>query len=173
MASQRDSGQPAYLHRREIYAKLAKQLLGDNLGTDMLNPFSIEDALFKQVNLGNLLITDLTEHNFSAPTLAAGANAGTSPPAPVLSAGSTDARGNITFGTGTTPAAGNMVNITFGTPLPAGRIPYVSLDPSNAATAPLATYIANVSNTGFSIALASAPAASQANTTYAIHYTVS
>lgn len=171
--AQRDSGMPGYLHRREVYARLAKQLLGDNLGTDMLNPFSIEDALLKQVNLGNLMLTDLYEHNFAAPTIAAGANAGTSPPSPVLSAGSTDGRGGITFGTGTTPAAGIMVTITFGQPLPAGRVPYVSLDPNNAATAPLATYIANASNTGFSIALASAPAASQANTVYAIHYTVS
>src|SRR5712671_1438059 len=40
----------------------------------------------------------------TSPTAAAGANAGTGPPAPVVTANSTDVAGSITFGTGTTPA---------------------------------------------------------------------
>lgn len=54
-----------------------------------------------------------------------------------------------------------------------GRTPIVSLDAANAATAGLQLYITSISNTGFTIALNSAPAASQANTVYAVHYTVS
>lgn len=172
MASQRDSGMPAYLHRREIMSRLAVQLLGDTLGSDMLDPMSIEDKLYKQVNLGNLTLSDLYTNNLGSPTLAAGSNAGTSPPAPVKGTGATDGRGTLTFGTGATPAAGNMVTVTFGSPLPAGRIPVVSLDAANAATAALQLYIAAATNTGFTIGFGTAPAASQANTVYAVHYTV-
>lgn len=110
--SQRDSGMPAYLHRREVMAKLATKLLGDTLSVDMLSPMSVEDALFKAANLGQIAFNDIWELNFASPTLAAGANAGTTPPSPVLGTGSTDGRGAITFGTGTTPAAGAMVTVT-------------------------------------------------------------
>src|SRR5262249_16775549 len=44
----------------------------------------------------------------TAPGAAAGANAGTGPPSPVVTAGSSDIRGNITFGPGPAPPAGAL-----------------------------------------------------------------
>lgn len=106
----------------------------------------------------------------TVPTAAAGANAGTTPPAPVVTAGSNDTRGGITFGTGATPAAGVMVQVTFGTPYAAA--PFIGLDASTAAASPLFLYVTNITTTGFQIALNAAPAASQANTTYGVQYRV-
>lgn len=101
-------------------------------------------------------------------TAAAGANARTSPPAPVVTAGATDLRGNITAGTGTTPAAGAQVVVTFGRAFDAA--PIVSLTAANAATEALAPAVISVSTTGFTISTNSAPAASQANTVYSYNY---
>ena len=116
---------------------------------------------------GNILSTG------SVPGAAAGANAGTSPPVPVVTAGATNVRGNITFGTGTTPAAGAQVVVTFATAYPAGTVPLVQLtwgnNGSTALGAPAATA---VSATGFTVNCQTAPAASQANTTYSVNYTV-
>jgi hypothetical protein len=104
----------------------------------------------------------------SVPTAAAGSNAGTTPPAPVISGD--DTSGAVTFGTGTTPAAGNMVVVTFGSPFSAA--PIVTLTPRNAATAALNDYVTSVGTGAFTIAFASAPAASQANTVYSMGYQV-
>lgn len=100
---------------------------------------------------------------------AAGSNAGGSPPAPV-STGATDVRGKITFGTGTTPAAGNMVVVTFGIAYAAA--PIVVLTSLNSATALLSPYITSITGSAFTIATSTAPAASQANTVYAANYSV-
>jgi hypothetical protein len=108
----------------------------------------------------------------TAPTATAGSNAGTSPPAPVVVQGSTDVGGQITFGTGTTPAAGNMVSVTFATPwvIPGGGAPHVVVSASNAASRALNFYTTGLSPVGFILACAVAPAAGQGNTTYSFAY---
>lgn len=108
--------------------------------------------------------------SLTAPGAAAGSNAGTSPPAPVVTAGANDLRGNITFGTGTTPAAGNEVVVTFGTAF--STAPTVIVAPANVATAALQIAAISVTTTGFTLACNTAPAASQANTVYAFNYWV-
>jgi hypothetical protein len=104
-----------------------------------------------------------------APTASAGSNAGTTPPAPVVSATSKDNRGNVTGGTGTSPAAGSLINVVFNQAFAAA--PTVDLTPANPATALLFPYLVSSSTTGFTIGLASAPAASQANTVYSFNWT--
>jgi hypothetical protein len=106
----------------------------------------------------------------SAPGAAAGAGAGTSPPAPVVAATANDTRGSLTWGTGTTPAAGNQVAVTFATAYAAA--PVVMLTETNAVTSALAPYVTSVGTTGFTIATQGAPAASQGNTTYGIAWMV-
>ncbi len=105
-------------------------------------------------------------------TMAGGA--GTSPPAPVVPTGTNDDSGYITFGTGTTPAAGNLLSITFAVAwvVPGGGAPHIVITPDNAATAALGLYVTSVSPTGFIIACQTAPAASQGNTVYAVSFQV-
>lgn len=102
------------------------------------------------------------------PTAVAGSNAGTSPPSPAVASGSTDTRGTVTGGTGTSPAAGALIAITFNQSFV--NAPVVNITPANAATAALAPYVTSVSATGFTIAFGSAPSASQPNTTYAFSW---
>jgi len=100
----------------------------------------------------------------TAPTAAAGSNAGTSPPAPVVAAAADDSRGSLTFGTGTSPAAGNAAVVTFHAAF--GTAPFVLITPNNALTAALNPYLAAVGTTSFTLGFQTAPAASQANTVY-------
>lgn len=107
----------------------------------------------------------------SAPSVAAGASAGGTPPGPVLAADSTNRAGNVTFGTGTAPSAGAQLVVTYSrAKYPANQ--QVMITPKNAATAALNPYISAESASSFTVAFASAPAASQANTTYAIGFLV-
>ena len=105
----------------------------------------------------------------TAPACAAGAAAGGTPPAPVVTK-ATDAAGIITFGTGTSPGAGDMVDVTFHRAY--GTEPFIVLCPMNAATAALLPYLTSPASAGFSISFQSAPAASQANTTYAVSWLI-
>jgi hypothetical protein len=100
----------------------------------------------------------------SAPTAAAGANNGTSPPAPVVTAGANDTRLNVTFGSGTGPAAGAQVGVTFNAAY--GAAPFVYLTPRNTATQALGLYISATATGSFTVSTTNAPAASQPNTTY-------
>lgn len=102
-------------------------------------------------------------------TASAGAGAGTAPPAPTTP--NTNAvRGLITFGTGTTPTAGVQVVFAFPGSRPCPTTPVVVISPTNAATAALQLYVTAVSTTGFSVASAVAPTASQANTVYGVNF---
>lgn len=104
-------------------------------------------------------------------TVAAGANAGTSPPAPAYTwPAFNDTRGQGTFGTGTAPSAGAQVVFTFGKAYDV--TPTVVISAANAATAALQPYVSSVSTTGFTVSFGVAPAASQANTVYAVNYFV-
>lgn len=108
----------------------------------------------------------------SAPAATAGANNGTSPPAPVVTAGANDTRGNLTFGSGTTPAAGAQVGVTFAAAYSAAAAPVVLLIPRNTLTQALGLYISAVSTSGFTISSTNAPAGSQANNVYSVDFLV-
>lgn len=115
-------------------------------------------------------------YDFSATAymLAPRPGAGTSPPTPALAATTMgDHSGSLTFGTGTTPAAGQMVRVTPHQTRPISR---VLLTAGNAATAALGLYVTkNVSGsniTSFDICAANAPADSQPVTTYALDFAV-
>lgn len=99
---------------------------------------------------------------------AAGANNGASPPAPIAAAAGTDTRGSVTFGSGTTPAAGAQVVITFSTAFAAA--PVVVLAAGTSATAALNVFPSAVSTTGFTVSTVSAPAASQGGSTYRVSW---
>ena len=107
-----------------------------------------------------------------APTATAGANNGTSPPAPVVTAGDNDVKGTITFGSGATPAAGAQVNVTLHPSSSFKGTPVVEVTPINDATDALGVFPTNISATGFTITAHTAPAASQPNTTYAVEYSI-
>lgn len=117
----------------------------------------------------NLTAPLVTQHGTPAPTVAAGANAGTSTPPPQIS-GSTIS-GIITFGTGASPSVGSLVNVTFPTPL-AVAPKSVILTPNNGLTWNLQPVSTVLTNSGFTIYAINAPAASQANTTYSVSYLV-
>ncbi len=102
-----------------------------------------------------------------AVTAAAGAQAGGSPPAPVIGT-SVDNGGLITFGTGSAPAAGELVTVTFGTTFVSPKA--VVVCPANTATQALGLYVSNLATTGFALRATSGPAASQANTVYSFSY---
>lgn len=115
----------------------------------------------------------LLQRNGSAPTAAAGANAGTSPPSPVVTAGSTDSRGNTTWGTGTTPAAGAQVVVTFNTPWAAAPIVILmetTLATHNTTSNCGGVYVTNVTTTAFTVNCQQAPAASQGNTVFGVNW---
>jgi hypothetical protein len=134
-------------------------------------------GLIRQAGFGygaeQLFSQSLPRLTGGAPVAAAGADAGASPPAPVVATGSTDGRGGITFGTGTTPAAGDLVAVTFASPY--ASKPVVTVNAANAAITKtvVGTLVAvEVLTTGFKIRSSAAPGASQANTTYEVQYRV-
>lgn len=106
------------------------------------------------------------------PAAAAGSGAGTSPPAPVVTQGSTDLAGTITFGTGTGPSGGTLVTVTFGRAwvIPGGGAMHVVLTPNNSATAALTIFASGKNPTAFSLSSVTTPAASQSNSTYSFDY---
>lgn len=131
--------------------------------------------LIRQAGIGypgeQLLSASLPRTTGVAPGTAAGANNGSSPPAPTVVAGSTDGRGSIQFGSGTTPAAGEQVVVTFASPY--ASAPVVMLSGGSAATSALgAIYPGAVSTTGFTVRCMTAPGASQGGSTFMVQYTV-
>lgn len=110
--------------------------------------------------------------NRAAPTAAAGANNGTSPPAPIVAtADSSDLRGSLTFGSGTSPAAGAQCVVTWATPKDANRLPIVQLTETTAAFSALQPAVTAVTAAGFTVSTANAPTASQAATVYGFAWT--
>ena len=99
------------------------------------------------------------------PAVAAGANNGTTPPAPILLTNSSDERGKCTFGSGGTPAPGAQVVVTFVRSVDPARLPVVQITPLTTALAALDPAV-TVTSTGFTINTADAPAASQASNVY-------
>lgn len=104
-------------------------------------------------------------------TAAVTAGAGTSPPSPVVAATATAIRGSLTWGTGTSPAVGGQIAVTFSTALPAA--PVVVVTALNTATGLLVPTITATATTGFTIGLATVPAGSQGNTVYSVSWLAS
>lgn len=92
-----------------------------------------------------------------APTAVIGANAGTG--ASFTAAVGSDSAGNLTYSTGTSPAAGTMLTVTFNTPYLTA--PFVQVEPKDAAGASAVYYVTS-STTGFVLKSVNAPAASTA-----------
>lgn len=116
---------------------------------------------------GDLIVGRIKATQGAAPTVAAGA-ASTSPPAPVVVAGSSDTAGRITFGSGTSPAIGIYVTVTFSATYTTA--PTVVIAPANSATAIKSPYVVAASATAFTIGLGVAAGISQANTVYDVAY---
>ncbi len=129
-----------------------------------------------QINMGGSIGCEILGSAVSmsvsgyTPTAVAAAGAGTSPPAPVITAGSDNRSGTVTWGTGTSPTTGNQVTITFGQTF--ATTPVVMFSNGNGPTSGLNVNIQSVSTTGFVISTGNAPAASQSNTTYKIAFAV-
>ena len=122
------------------------------------------------VGAGDLTLVQHVLDNGVAASATVGAAAGASAPSPVIGT-SKDLRGMVTFGTGTGPTAGVLVNVNFASAFPS-LTPAVVITPANNTTASLVLSVVSVSTTGFSVATPNTPAASQANTTYAFTYVV-
>lgn len=106
----------------------------------------------------------------TVPVVAAAAGLGTTPPAPTVDSNSNDMRGLIGFGSGSAPAVGAAVTVTFASAF--SRTPTVMLIAKNGATAALQPYLGAVSATSFNINLAVAPAPGQAAGTYFVAFLV-
>src|SRR5215472_5983570 len=103
----------------------------------------------------------------NVPTAAAGAGAGTSPPAPVVDPNSSDSHGSVTFGSGSAPAGGAVVTVTFARPRDPNRLYVLQLTENTTATAGIDLAVTSRTSTGFTISSNTRNlAASQGNTTY-------
>ncbi len=103
------------------------------------------------------------------PTLGVGGNLGTGAPTPTLDAGSNDNRGRIQFGTGATPAAGDLIPVTFSAPF--ATVPFVTVAQALQAGAGV-LFAKDVTTTGYNVGCTAIPAASQSAGTYALTYRV-
>jgi hypothetical protein len=100
------------------------------------------------------------------PTIAALSPNGTSPPTPTLNIIATDSGGFVNFGTGTAPASGSQVRVTFGTAF--AQPPCVIF--TKRTSFAVDYFLANVTSTSFDVAFGSAPGASLPNGTFQIEY---
>jgi hypothetical protein len=104
-----------------------------------------------------------------SPTLTAQSALGGSPPSIVIGQRG-DFGGTITFGSGTSPTSGQLIQIAYGSYR--GGAPVITLSPTNAAAQALGLYPCGKSGSGFYICAANAPSASQANTTYSVDWSM-
>lgn len=109
----------------------------------------------------------------SAPVATYSSGAGTGPPTSPVLVG-TDQSGSVTWGTGTSPAASQQVTVTFAIPQEMSGGGKVVVTPFTAATVALGMYVLAADSTTalFKVSVATAPAASQANTVYGFIYQV-
>ena len=108
------------------------------------------------------------------PTAAAGAGAGTAPPAPVVASKAADEHGSLTFGTGSAVSGGTgavIVTVTLNQGLGSNSESVATVTPTNDATEVLGISVVNHyiggELTSFDICSHTAAASSQANTIYA------
>lgn len=104
----------------------------------------------------------------STPTVAALGSNGTGAPTPTATGN--DTRGNVQFGSGTSPTTGSQISVTFATAY--SSAPIVVVSANNLATTALQPYVASVTTTGFNISVGVAAAASQTTGTYSVNYIV-
>ena len=148
-----------------------------NTGASFISPegyygsLSDTDFTLSRANKGSRVLT--SDLQFSGKVanavLIAGAAAGASPPAPAAVNDCGDYRGTLTFGTGSAPSTDALARVTYSQSR--GQNLTVLLTPMNAATAALGLYV-TLANGYFEICAANAPAASQANSTFAVGYEV-
>ena len=117
--------------------------------------------------VGNAVGMDVSGYT---PSGTAGAGAGTSPPTPIVTAGSDTHSGIVTWGTGTSPSTGNQVSVSFGFTF--ATTPVVMVIPGNGPSSGLDMNVQSVTTTGFVISVGAAPSASEANTYYKAYYAV-
>ena len=118
--------------------------------------------------------TDVSGINRQTPAAAYGAAAGTGPPGTPTVTGD-DARGTVSFGSGTVPGAGVAITVTFVQPRDANRPPVVMCQEITAAMAGVdfATLLVTSGSqiTGFQISTNTRNlTASQANGTYGVSW---
>lgn len=102
----------------------------------------------------------------AAPTVAAGAALGTSPP--TVNINGSDLSSRIAFGSGTSPAAGALVTVTFTQAY--AKAPNVLVTACNAATAALGPFYVATTTTTATIYSTVAPTAGQASGTYELSF---
>jgi hypothetical protein len=124
--------------------------------------------------MANTPPTDVSGINRATPAAAYGAGAGTSPPGTPTVTGD-DARGSVSFGSGTVPAAGVIVAVTFVQPRDNSRPPVIVLQEASQATAGVdiaaVPVVVGSQVTGFTINTNTRNlTASQANGTYAVNW---
>jgi hypothetical protein len=165
-STQTGGGQPAYLIASHNHYR--------NTGNDIfldsyITPSAVEHV--GDVQLDRHLVSSSTLSG--VPALAALTANGGSPPAPSAGNGdTTDMRGRVLFGSGTSPSSGAQVSVTFAKSY--ASTPVIVLTAGNQATAALNPYVdgPSLSTTGFNFGCATAPSASQAGNTYAVEYIV-
>jgi hypothetical protein len=148
--------------QRGLIVQLAASPTQD--AVDVMN--SASTILYSVQNQGHLVAggTQVT-----ATTMA---GLGSAAPAMIVTTGSTDARGSVTFGTGTAPTSGNQFQVVYATAY--GAAPYVGISVS-ATSGSLGTsgpYVSVTATTSFTVATATTLGASAANTVYGITYWV-
>lgn len=159
-----------------------------DIGSDGLGAFTVTSngilgALFKVTStqvtttaglqVGGALQTDgvVTLGTTSGtPTLAAGAALGTSPPVPTIAGNAV--RGVVSFGTGTTPAAGTALTVTLPTALSTSPIVVVGWDSLNGANNSVVPCVVSTAPGSFVIGLGAALPASQPAASFALSYIV-
>lgn len=100
------------------------------------------------------------------------AGLGTGSPAIIVTTGSTDARGSITFGTGSSPTSGNQLQVVYATAYAAAPFVGFSISATSGAATVAGPYVAVSATTSFTIANATTLGASAANTVYGLTYWV-
>lgn len=118
---------------------------------------------------GNITLYGQVQELAASVSFAAGANNGSGAPTP-NTARADEYSGSINFGSGTGPAAGAQVVVTFSTALPV--VPAVTVMPGNDATQALGLEVTSVGTGGFTVSSKNAPAASQTNGTFFCEYEV-
>lgn len=122
----------------------------------------------------NVPPTDASGVNRALPTATYGPGAGTTPPGSPTVTGD-DARGSVSFGSGTVPGAGVVITVVFVQPRDINRPPVVMLQEATQATAgvDVAAVLTTAGGvvTGFTINTNTRNlTASQANGTYAVNW---
>jgi hypothetical protein len=107
------------------------------------------------------------------PAIAVGAGLGTAPPAPTIDAQADDRQGTISFGSGSAPAAGVILTVTFARPKDANRLPKILLQEADQALAGIDIAVGTITSATFTIVTNTRNvAASQAAGTYQVSYFV-